>query len=72
MKPTRICNWPPRLDLILPPDLRHRVRPWRARRAVRGMHPALRGVAHARWPGRLALQRRFELAPRGPAQAPVR
>jgi hypothetical protein len=72
MKPTRTCNWPPRLDLILPPDLHGHARPMRERRATRLLHPALVVVARARWGGRKGGQRRFD-APARPAQAtPVR
>lgn len=63
MKPTRTCNWPPRLDVTLPPDLRGYRPPRRQPRALPGLHPAMRCVAHARWPGRLARQRRFEVKP---------
>jgi hypothetical protein len=61
MKPTRACNWPPRLDVVLRRSLR--ARPHRhahARRAGR-LHAALLAVALRRWAGRPARQRRFEL-----------
>jgi hypothetical protein len=60
MKPTRTCNWPPRLDVTLrhPPrrcgSLRGRTR------RPQDIHPHLRLVARARWAGRPAKQRRFE------------
>jgi hypothetical protein len=60
MKPTRICNWPPRLDVAVrhPP---HPSRPGRRHvRPARDLHPLLRAIARARWSGRLARQRRFE------------
>jgi hypothetical protein len=62
MKPTRICNWPPRLDVTLrhPPRRCGSLRD-RARRA-HAIHPLLHAVARARWAGRLAKQRRFEKA----------
>jgi hypothetical protein len=63
MKPTRTCNWPPRLDVALRPDLRGHRPPPRERRPARALHPALRLVLQLRWPGRRALQRRFEHAP---------
>lgn len=64
MKPTRICDWPPRLDATLRPSLqRWRHRRVRAQRTGR-MHPVLYGVARRRWEGRTARQRRFEQPPR--------
>jgi hypothetical protein len=72
MKPTRICNWPPRLDVILGPDLCGHARPRRAQRRVRRVHPVLLVVARARWRGRIALQRRFEAAPKAATYVPVR
>ncbi|HEY1328761.1 MAG TPA: hypothetical protein VGI14_17615 [Casimicrobiaceae bacterium] len=60
MKPTRICNWPPRLDVSLRASLlacrhlrRHATRPGR-------LHAVMHAVARRRWPGRVARQRRFE------------
>lgn len=73
MKPTRICNWPPRLDVTLAPDLRGHAPPPRERRAPRRLHPALQAVARERWRGRIAEQRRFEAPAVKPAtQATVR
>jgi hypothetical protein len=73
MKPTRICNWPPRLDVALPPDLRDHRRPRHPRRPPRRVHPALHAVARERWRGRVAEQRRFEAPPvKATTQLPVR
>jgi len=67
MRPTRICNWPPRLDV----ELRTHVRPPRHRRErPRGTHPAhplVRAIARGRWSGRPAQQRRFAGAGARPA-----
>jgi len=60
MKPTRSCNWPPRLDVTLPPDLRGYQPPTRSPRPGRGLHPVMREVGLARFRGRPARQRRFE------------
>jgi hypothetical protein len=60
MKPTRTCNWPPRLDVVLRADIHASGPRQRASRAWRAIHPCLRGVARARWAGRPAKQRRFE------------
>jgi hypothetical protein len=69
MKPTRICNWPPRLDVVLRGQLR---RPRQRRDRPRGSHPAhplVRAIARIRPAGRRARQRRFAHAttPRAPA-----
>jgi len=59
MRPTRICNWPPRLDV----ELRAHVRPPRHRRerprCAHPAHPLVRASARGRWTGRAARQRRF-------------
>jgi hypothetical protein len=66
MKPTRTCNWPPRLDVVLRAGLRTMHPPRRRARAGRPVDPRLRRVAGSRWPGRPAKQRRFELFARAP------
>lgn len=62
MKPTRICNWPPRLDVVVRTGVRAALPRRGTSRAWRTIHPCLRAVARARWPGRPAKQRRFEHA----------
>jgi hypothetical protein len=60
VKPTRTCDWPPRLDVTLRPSLRT----WRrARTRVQRpghLHPLMAAVGRRRWPGRPARQRRSE------------
>jgi hypothetical protein len=61
MKPTRTCHWPPRLDVTLCATLpRARQTPARMRDR-RAVHPRLRAVAQARWPGRIVRPRFFDL-----------
>lgn len=60
MKPTRICNWPPRLDVILRHPPQRCGSPRGRVRRVQAVHPLLLAVARARWAGRPAKQRRFE------------
>jgi hypothetical protein len=67
MKPTRNCNWPPRLDVVLRTSTLSERPPPRLPRAWRPVDVRLRRVAGSRWPGRPAKQRRFDLALRPPA-----
>jgi hypothetical protein len=60
MKPTRICNWPPRLDVALRHPPRRCGSPRVRARRVQPVHPLLLAVARARWAGRPAKQRHFE------------
>jgi len=67
MKPTRNCNWPPRLDVVLRTSTRSARPARRLSRAWRPVDVRLRRVAGSRWPGRPAKQRRFDLPLRSPA-----
>jgi hypothetical protein len=60
VKPTRTCDWPPRLDVTLRPSLRGR--PRARSRVLRpgSLHPLMLTVARRRWEGRPARQRRSE------------
>ncbi|HTI45098.1 MAG TPA: hypothetical protein VMB76_00980 [Casimicrobiaceae bacterium] len=60
MKPTRMCDWPPRLDVTLRPSRRTWRRLRSRRRRAGHLHPVMLAVAQRRWPGRPARQRRFE------------